>query len=970
MRRCLCVFFIAVLIFSGGCSAERPRAFYETVDYTDYKDIPGVTAEEIEAIDHLRAAGAKHIFGMPEGVSCFTGENGEPDGYSVLFCEWLSGLFGIDVIPVIYEWDELVIGVYSRAISFTGALPASDGDETIGAGPIAERTVITITRDDEADRPDSPVYGFIMGSGIEGLIAPLTGYRYTAEYFPSYTDAYERLMDLTVDAILTDSDAEAVFFNDPEITIEKVTPAVYNMVSFLTADPALAPVVSVVQRYLESGASYRLFDLNAKGWTAYLRKKLIMMLNEDEREYFDLHRNPAAVIPIALESQNYPNSFYNETEGEWQGIAVDILKEIQNITGFTFSSISSKRDNWSTTLGMLENGSVAMINELIRIPSREGGFLWSDPAYQVDYYALLSSADIPDINIGQVNHLRIGVLSNTAYAEMFYELFPGHPDTIVYNSNYDGFNALNKGEVDLLMATHNLLLNATNYMEITGIKANLVLDRTYDSQFGFNINQSTLRSIVSKTQSLIDTDSYIDHWIRRVFDYRGKMARSQVPYLITASAMLGLILILITLFLIRNRRMGKQLERTVDERTLELRNRTSELEIQTNMAQVASQSKSDFLARMSHEIRTPLNAIIGMTRIAMGTAGDEKTKSSLGEISTASNHLLGILNDVLDMSKIESGKFILSEENFALRTAMTEVKKIIGQRCDEKHIDLSVNFKDMQDYVVTGDKLRLKQILINLLGNAVKFTPEGGSISFLADIVSEDDSAVTCRFTVNDTGIGMTEAQMSKLFIAFEQTDKNIAVRYGGTGLGLTISQTLVGYMGGEITVTSEPDLGSSFTFALTLHRAASAEERNDTESETPPDLAGKRLMIVDDVEINRLILAEILADTNITTEEVCDGLRALELFYASPIDHFNMILMDIQMPEMDGYRATEAIRASERPDAKLVPIIAMTANAYKEDIEAALESGMNGHLAKPIDVDALMRTMRLYLCSGVEQKI
>jgi CheY-like chemotaxis protein len=314
------------------------------------------------------------------------------------------------------------------------------------------------------------------------------------------------------------------------------------------------------------------------------------------------------------------------------------------------------------------------------------------------------------------------------------------------------------------------------------------------------------------------------------------------------------------------------------------------------------------------------------------------------------------------MSKIESGKFVLSEEAFVLKTAMTEVQNIIKQRCGDKNIFFAVNLEDIPEHGVMGDKLRLKQVLINLLGNAVKFTPEGGNISFLVDIISENEPSITCRFTVKDSGIGMTEEQIGKLFKAFEQADASIAQRFGGTGLGLSISQTLVGYMGGVINVQSVPGEGSAFDFTLTLQKTVIEEENECQVNAAPPNLTGKRLLIVDDIEINRTILGAILADTNAEIIEAGDGQEAVDIFLSSPKKHFDLIFMDIQMPRMNGYQATEALRASGRSDAVSIPIIAMTANAYREDVERALASGMNGHLSKPIDICAIMKMLSSFI--------
>jgi len=371
-------------------------------------------------------------------------------------------------------------------------------------------------------------------------------------------------------------------------------------------------------------------------------------------------------------------------------------------------------------------------------------------------------------------------------------------------------------------------------------------------------------------------------------------------------------------------------------------------------AMAASKAKSAFLANMSHEIRTPLNAIIGMAHIARSALDDrDKATCSMDQVLRASRHLLELLNNILDMSKIESGKLSLSCDPFSPQAALDEVVDIFHSRCAEKGISLETDIDTLPTQVM-GDALRLKQVIINLLGNAVKFTEDGGHVGLLVGSAVGDD-ALRLSVSVVDTGIGMSAEQVSRLFTTFEQADRTIAARFGGTGIGLALSQHLVGLMGGVITVESSPGEGSAFTFTLELPLCEDVDTLGIEGAPKHLDLSGRRVMIVDDIDVNRLIMAEFLSDTGAIIEEAEDGTHAIALLEGSPEGYYDLIFMDIQMPGLDGYAATRHIRGLEREDAPTLPIVAMTANAYREDVDRALEAGMTAHLAKPLCLEAVL---------------
>jgi len=426
------------------------------------------------------------------------------------------------------------------------------------------------------------------------------------------------------------------------------------------------------------------------------------------------------------------------------------------------------------------------------------------------------------------------------------------------------------------------------------------------------------------------------------------------PFVYAVIFVFVLAAVVIIIFILYNKKAKKKLLLKIDRKTAELNEHVE-------AAEIASLQKSTFLARMSHEIRTPLNAIAGMTSLAKRDISNANMISeSLNKIELSSKHILNVVNDILDISKIESGKFSIVNEPFSLHDTVYTLLNMFSFRCKEKTLAFNVNVDEIPNVYIMGDSLRLRQVMANLMSNAIKFTAKGGRIDMRIAVMDDTDATVTFKFSVSDTGIGISDDQKSRLFSAFEQADRFTSIKYGGTGLGLAISKSLVELMGGEISVESEIDNGSCFFFTVTFDKAESkgaAPRKNAV-----PFFPGKRILIVEDIEINRAILSEYLKEAKVTVEEAEDGDVAVEMFKKSPEGYYDMIFMDLQMPNLDGYATTEAIRALDRSDAKSIPVIALSANAFKEDVDKSIESGMNKHLAKPDDFGEIMNTLNEYL--------
>ena len=673
-------------------------------------------------------------------------------------------------------------------------------------------------------------------------------------------------------------------------------------------------------------------DYSSKLYASYEGKAVInYALNKEEKQWLDAHEN---TICVGYLKDNLP--FCGEDNGKLTGILGTVLDTVQEKYKITIKAVPCSTGEQMNEA--LQSGEIDIAGPIIQ-----------DLYTQEQFQVILTDEifDITPVVIYKGNEYRsslstIAVTDTSLYSELMVSFLFPDAEIKQYDTQEECLEAVANGKVGatvipsskINLLNESPLTKSLSFAEMAK-RQELALFTTRENRRAATIINKAIEQSSNVLNGVVLAQNSVSEkkmTLQDVFAEYGGLA-------VGVSFVIIFVLLLLVYSLSVSRK--KQMEALKEAQD----------------ANAANIAKTTFLNHMSHDIRTPMNAIVGFTDIAMKRKPDKEVENCLKKIRQSSEYLMTLINDVLDISRIESGKLEYKPVPVDLRDIINTVSSIARGYMENRDLNFCVSREELKTPYVMADEIRIREVLLNIISNAVKFTKDGGTISFAAENApGNDDHHIIIRYRISDTGIGMSEEFQSRIFDEFTQENDGARTSYKGTGLGMAIAKKYVDLMGGKIEVSSRQGVGSTFTVEIPLRIAEQILTEKEEKLRKDMDLHGLHVLLAEDNDLNAEIAVSLLEEQGMIVTRAADGKSALIQFCNTAPGTFDLILMDIMMPEMNGYETTKAIRnLSDRPDGKEIPIIAMTANAFAEDVQAALDAGMDDHVAKPMDMDILI---------------